>query len=450
MRASTRKTKRWVIAIPVALGIAALVALLQSRRAPEQVPVQEPSRSVRVISVPSVDLVPKVVGYGTVAPGTVWEAVAQVSGKIIAIHPKLDAGQFLPEGATLLRIDPADFELEIAQIEADIAATRAQLVELDVREENTRTALAIERESLAIGQKELDRKRGLVQRGTVTRSEAEREERTVLAQRQSVTSQENLLRLLPVERQLLEAQLTRYQARLELARLSLERTVVELPFAARIAQLNVENNQYVRVGDALVVADDISVAEVVVQIPIQRFRNIIETRDEPIDQIPGGDLGKFLGVSGRIRLPELGIEWPARLVRISPTLDPDTRTIGAILEVDEPYRQARLGTRPPLVKEMFVEVLLWGRPRANARVIPRTALHGDQVYVVDEDQRLAFRSVEVGLLQAELVSIRAGLQAGDQVVVSDLMPAIEGMLLAPYADDEAQRRLEELAEAQPH
>ncbi len=434
------------MAVPVLVGIVILIVLVKTRQAPEQAAPLERSRAVRVIPVPQVDLVPRVRGYGTVAPGRVWEAVAQVSGKIVETHPKLDEGQFLQAGAALLRIDPADYELEIAQIRGDVAATYAQLAELEVREQNTRHALAIEKESLQLSEKELRRKRDLVKKGTLPQSDADKEQRTVLAQRQSVTGQENTLRLLPVERQLLEAQLARYQAKLDAARLDLERTTVTLPFTARVAQVSVENYQYVRVGDTLVVADDISVAEVVVRISMQRFRNLIETRDEPIRNFPEEDLGALLGVSASVRLPEFDIDWPARLSRFSPTIDPDTRTIGGIVEVDEPYSQARPGIRPPLVKEMFVEVMLWGRPRRDARVVPRTAMHDGRVYLVNGDGRLEIRPVAIGLIQPELVSIRDGLETGEQVVISDLIPAIQGMRLEPHVDEEALARLVKLAQ----
>lgn len=181
--------------VPVLLGIVLLVVLVKARQAPEQAAPLERSRAVRVIPVPQVDLVPRVRGYGTVAPGRVWEAVAQVSGKIVETNQKLDEGRFLHAGTTLLHIDPADYALEITQIEGDIAATHAQLAEIEVREQNTRNALAIEKESLQLSNKELRRKRDLVRKGTLPQSDADKEQRNVLAQRQSVTGQENTLKL---------------------------------------------------------------------------------------------------------------------------------------------------------------------------------------------------------------------------------------------------------------
>jgi hypothetical protein len=100
-----------------------------------------------------------------------------------------------------------------------------------------------------------------------------------------------------------------------------------------------------------------------------------------------------------------------------------------------------------LLKGLFVEVELRGRPRVDRLVIPRVALHGDRVYLVDKDNRLEKRAIEVGLLESEFLTVSAGLQAGEQVVISDLAPAIDGMLLAPVLDQDAQARLIREAQA---
>ena len=67
------------------------------------------------------------------------------------------------------------------------------------------------------------------------------------------------------------------------------------------------------------------------------------------------------------------------------------------------------------------------------------------VYVADADDRLEFRPVRLGPAQSDFVVVDAGLAAGDRVVVTDLIPAIAGMLLAPTPDAALGERL--LAEA---
>ncbi len=51
------------------------------------------------------------------------------------------------------------------------------------------------------------------------------------------------------------------------------------------------------------------------------------------------------------------------------------------------------------------------------------------------------RPVEVRFLQTGFAAIEAGLKAGEPIVVSDLVPAIEGMLLDPVADDDVRSNL---------
>jgi hypothetical protein len=49
--------------------------------------------------------------------------------------------------------------------------------------------------------------------------------------------------------------------------------------------------------------------------------------------------------------------------------------------------------------------------------------------------------VEVGFFQTNFVTVSRGLEAGERVVVSDLSPAIEGMLLDPVLDEALADRL---------
>jgi multidrug efflux pump subunit AcrA (membrane-fusion protein) len=130
---------------------------------------------------------------------------------------------------------------------------------------------------------------------------------------------------------------------------------------------------------------------------------------------------------------------------MSPTIDPETRSVGVIVEVDGPYRQAVPGIRPPLVKGAYVAVDIIGPRRPDSVAIPRAALHGDVVYVVDGENRLKRQVVEVELVQPEFVTVKKGLAAGDRLVVSDVVPAIEGMLLKPEPDQQSLTALTQAA-----
>lgn len=439
-----KSPRKWLILLPIALGVAALVFLVRTRSVPEQAPLAEQARPVRVIEVPAVTVIPRALAYGNVQPGKVWEAVAEVGGKIVEQHPRLENGEIVTAGSVLLRIDPSDYELEVAEAETDIQATEAQLAELEVQESNARASLAIEEEALQLSENELQRLRRLAGQGTVTQSAFEQQQRTTLAQRQNVQNLRNTLNLIPAQRRLLEAQLARYRAQLATARLNLERTTITAPFAGRVAEVNVELTQFVRQGEVLVTLDGIDVAEVPAQVPVGRMRTLIQADPRmPLADLNMDSVREVLGLEAtvRLRLQDFAVEWDARFDRIGEAIDPQTRTVGVIVAVDEPYRRAQPGIRPPLVKNMFVEVELRGKPRPDSLVIPRTALHEDRVYVVNPDDRLERRPVTIGFTQPAFVTIASGLEVGERVVVSDLVPAIDGMRLEPRIDEEALKEL---------
>ena len=298
---------------------------------------------------------------------------------------------------------------------------------------------------------EVQRKQKLVSSGAVSSSELEREQRGVLAQRQSIPSLENTVNLYPAERRRLEAELARLEAQLKGARLDLQRTRVTMPFVGRIAEVGVEQFQFVRQGDRLATADAIAKAEINVQVPVWRLSALVRSEGiTDISELRAVNIGERLGVSARVYLDldDLLIEWEGRVVRFSDELDPQSRTLGVIVEVDKPYSNIQPGVRPPLVKGFFVRVELLGRPRPDTLVIPRSALYRGHVHVVNSDNRLERRKVRTEIDAASYYSVIEGLQAGDRIVVSDLVPAIDGMLIDPMDDPETTQRLARAARAE--
>ncbi len=428
--------RRWPFFLFLLVGIGAVMLMRGQREPPQQQPPSERAVAVRYIEVPQVTVAPMVSGYGVVRPVRVWEGVAQVKGQIVEKRPQLQRGAIIEPGELLLALDPTDYLLAIAKAEADLAATTAQLQELTVRQQDTGNALQVEQQVLALIERELERKRGLVGRGGVSTSDVENEERALLLQQQRLLGQQSTLNLLPTQRAVLEAQRERHQALLAAARRDLEHTRILMPFQGRIAQVHGELEQYVREGELLLVADDLAAAEIEVQLPLAHFAGLMRVTNSSPEAL-----------TAQVRLQESGltVNWPARLVRISDTLDPQTRTVGVIVEVSEPYAGVSPGVRPPLLKGMFVAVELFAPPRPESLVLPRHAVIHNRVLVIDEEERLQQRSVEVLLAQPQFVVVGAGIAAGERVVVSDLIPAIAGMLLQPLADQSTRERLLEAA-----
>ena len=439
MNLPSRHILKRLIFIPAALlGVAALVIAVKTKQPPESKPLAETVTRVRVIEAATTSVVPRALGFGTVQPAKTWEAVAEVSGKIVHIHPQLKKGAILEKGSLLLKIDPVDYELAIARIDAGLRATDAKLSELSTRGKNIGALVTIEERSLALTRTDLTRQRTLLKKGNTSQANVDKEERNFLTRTQSIQSLKNELNLIPAQRDELRAQRADFAAQSARAKRDLERTAISAPFDIRISDVMIEGAQFASAGKVLAAADGIEVAEVAAQLPIGNIAALIE---------PGKSIsfhrGKFMDVIKevmdfeavvRLKGGDLQAQWPARFARVSDTVDPQTRAIGIIVAVDDPYRQAVPGIHPPLTKNMYVEVELRGKPRDGRIVVPRSAVHGDRIFTVGPDNRLKSRAVEIELRQTNFAVVTDGLSPGDKVVISDLMPAIEGMLLDPIVD----------------
>jgi RND family efflux transporter MFP subunit len=399
--------------------------MAQSRQPPVKAQPSEPTRTVRVIEAPLLDLVPVAEGYGPVQPAKVWAAVSQVAGRVVEIHPKLRDGEILAKDTELLRIDPVDYELALAQSEAELA-------ELEVKEQNARASLEIEKRNLELARQELERNRKLVQQGTTSKSAADEAERAMLATRSAVQNLKNTLSLIPAQRSQLQAKADR-SAR------DLEHTKIIAPFDMRVANLKVEADQYVVLGQNLFEGDAVERVEIEAQVAMSSLRRLFLGREAQklgiarLNQLLPGMVG--LDPVVRLDLGNYVAEWEAQFVRFDDTVDPQTRTIGVVVAVDKPFEKVKPGYRPPLSKGMFVQVVLRGKSQAPRVVIPRSAVRNGVVLIADDENRLRRRSVEVLFSQGEVSVISEGLEAGGRVVVSDLVPAVEGMLLQVKTDE---------------
>jgi multidrug efflux pump subunit AcrA (membrane-fusion protein) len=136
--------------------------------------------------------------------------------------------------------------------------------------------------------------------------------------------------------------------------------------------------------------------------------------------------------------------WDGVLLRISESVDPTRDTLGMVVAVYNPYAGVIPGVRPPLLKGMYVSVEFLSQA-IDMLVIPRRALHENRVYVVSEENTLSIRPVHISYSQGQLVVIKAGLKEGDKIIISDLVPVIEGIKLELLESDEFQNEIAALA-----
>jgi RND family efflux transporter MFP subunit len=421
---------------PVIIGIGILMLMAGNKQPPVKSEAGEPTKQVRVIEAPQLELIPMAEGYGTIQPARTWSGVAQVSGRIVELHSRLRDGEIIAKDTLLLKIDPVDYELNLAQVSAELA-------ELQVEENNLKALISIEERSLNIAQRELQRITKLVTKGTASQSDLDDAERNLLNSRNAVQNVKNSLALLPTKRKVLEAK--KIQAERDL-----QNTSLYAPFNLRVTGMAIEIDQYVGKGELLLAGDEVDRVEVVAQFPMSSLRRLFIGREIPDFTILDGNLPEFVDFKPQVRL-DMGTtvaEWAAQFVRFSDNVDPETRTMGVVVAVDKPFDKVIPGVRPPLSKGMFVQVLLQGKAQADRIILPRSAIKDGVAYLADEQNRLHRQQVEILFNQGDISVIAQGIEAGQKIIVSDLVPAVNGMLLQPEADPKMTEMLLNAARGQ--
>ena len=72
--------------------------------------------------------------------------------------------------------------------------------------------------------------------------------------------------------------------------------------------------------------------------------------------------------------------------------------------------------------------------------MPRSALRqGNMVWVVDKNNRLNFRKVEIARFQGDNILVISGLEGGESVVVTLLKAVTDGMVVRDASLDKGDR-----------
>lgn len=230
----------------------------------------------------------------------------------------------------------------------------------------------------------------------------------------------------------------------------LTNTEIKAPFNLRVSGLQIETDQYISKGQTLFQGDSVDRVEIIAQVAMSSLRPLFIARDLTIDSASAMNdkLAELIALRPTVRLDMDNhvAEWDAHFLRFSDSVDSETRTMGVVIAVDKPFDKIIPGMRPPLSKGMFVQVMLRGPKQSGRILVPRSAIRNGRVNLVDGQNRLQVQDVEVLFQQGLFSVIKTGLNAGDRVLVSDLVPAVSGMLLNPQEDEQITAGLRAMAD----
>lgn len=375
----------------IVLALAAVAVMMATREPPARAEAEAaPARLVRTATVSRTPQRIDVQATGTVIPAREVSLQPQVSGRVVAVHDRLQPGSVVEEGAVLVTIEPTDFEAAVAEAEAQLAQARADLA----LEEGRSQVAQAEFESYA---QDLD--------VPVDKSLALRRPQRASAQ----------------------ASVKRAQAQLRRARADLERTTIEAPFDALIESESAD------VGAQI--GPQTQIARVVA---VDRYwvRATLPVRYLPFVAVPG-----YNAESGSRAVVEQDagsnlMSREGRVLRLFGGVTPEGRLAQLLIEVPNPIGRGEPGSLP-LLLDTFVDVTLEGSRKRDLVRLPREYLRGQDKVWVYADGTLDIREVEVVWRAQQYVLIDGGLEDGERVVTSPLASPVPGLRLKLAEDDDA-------------
>ena len=378
--------KRLRIILPVAVLVVAIVvaiAMVKSRAPAGTRPQQDFSPLVRTVQATPVSHQFSVWTNGTVKPRTETALVSEVAGRVISVSPSFADGGFFEQGDVLVTVDPRDYELTVV-------TARAQVAQAKVRAE-------LEEAQAEVAREEWKSLGGGKQSPLATRELQVQEARAAFAAA---------------------------EAALEKAERDLDRTQIRAPFAGRIRQKIVDVGQFVTRGIAVAHIFAVDYVEVRLPIPDSQLAYL----DLPINY--RGDTEQQTGPEVMLYADFAGKQhsWRGRIIRVEGEIDPVSRMVHAIAQVDDPYGRGEGEEPMPLAIGLFVDAEIKGETIENAIVVPRSAIRDNGlVFIVDDENRLRFREVDVVRVGRGTAVIASGLEPADRICVSILDAVTDGM-----------------------
>jgi HlyD family secretion protein len=318
----------------------------------------ELAKAYKTALAQQITVVGNLIGDATVS------VVPRTAGRLQELSVRL--GDRVNRGQRLAKIE--DFEI-VEQVKQAEAAQEVSLATIRQREAD-----------LQLAETNVERSRSLFERQLLPKQTLDDNE----ARYQAALAQLDLAR----------AQTTQSKARLDELRINLANTVITSPVNGFVSKRNVDPGAFV--------SQNAPVADVV---DITRVRLVANVVEKDLKELETGN-------DARVEVDAFpGEMFSGRIARVSPVLDPATRTAPIEIEIPNPDFRLKPG--------MYARVGITTDAKKEALVLPSSAvvdLGGRRGVFQLQNDTAVFRTVQVGSEQGSLVEILGGLAEGDQVI----------------------------------
>ena len=331
---------------------------------------------------------------GTIVPALEVQLRPRVNGEILSISDSFIPGGLFRKGETILEIDPRDYELNVLQAEAAVAQANSNL--------------RLEEGQQDVAQKDFE----------------------LLGDQLGEEDLEYVLR--EPQRQAAEANLMASRARLDEARLNLERTRLTAPFDALVVSRAVNQGTVVNASTNLarMVGTDEYWIELEVPVDALRWIRIPQSEDDPGSLVRIYDTNAWS--PGRYR--------EGRVLRTTAEVDRQSRLATLIVSVKDPLAlQPGNEGLPPLILNAFIKAEIFGQTLEEVYSVPRDFVRdNDTLWIFNEEEKLEIRSLEPVYRGRRDLVVTSGIRPGEKIVTTSMASPVEGMSLRTSGADDRQ------------
>ena len=326
-----------------------------------------PPMTVELVSPTRADMISELIVVGNLIGDATVQVVPRAAGRLEEIFVRL--GDRVSRGQKIARIEDSELREQVKQAEAAFQVARATIRQREA--------------DLKFAETNVERSRNLFNRE--------------LLPKQTLDDAEARYQANDAQLELARAQFAQAQARLDELRITLANTIIVSPVNGFVARRVVDPGAFVSQN-----------APIVDVVDINRVRMVANVVERDLRRVAAGE-------SARVEVDAFpGETFSGRIARVSPVLDPSTRT--AQIEVEIPNDNFRL--KPG----MYARVTLTVEQRPNAMVVPSNALvdfEGKRgVFLTRDNQKAHFQPVETGIEEATRVEVLSGLKEEDRIITT--------------------------------
>jgi RND family efflux transporter MFP subunit len=351
---------------------------------------------------------------GSLAGDEQTDVAPQTSGKVVAVG--VDIGSYVRRGQMLVRLDDAELKLRVAQATAQVEQAKASVRQAEEKiglragqtfDPNRVADVAAAKVTLELAQKNLQRAEKLIESGDVSRSfyDEQRARRDQLKEQYEVALAQARQNYAAVD--VARTNVANAQAQLALAQKNVSYAVIPAPIDGFVTERTADLGEYVS--------------------PQQKVVTLVRTNplririDIPEQAIPEVKVGQSVSITTSA--------WPdknfaGRVARIAPNVSAQSRTLTVEAEIENSNNALKPG--------QFATVRILQERAEPAVLIPARAVVNEagvnRVYVIKNghaEQRL----VQTGQTEGDLIEIRNGIAADEQVATSNLEQLTDGIAI---------------------